>query len=183
MPGKMRMTAREIVAAVLALLSPVLYFIFSETSLGARYQTMAGHGLLLITLPIGFVLVWLIERRPPSGGRRPTPIWARLLLGTATGLLLATALVVINSLSARDIQQTPGTSLGTSLESGALAGHAAIRLADGRTIHLLNVFCGVHGSPVTVSHARGFLGLDRLLACNLPSVRPPQADSRENEAK
>ena len=76
-----RMTAREIVAAVLIMLSPAVYWTFSETSLGAPHQMAAGHGLLLITLPIGLALVWLIERRPPTGGRQPTPIWARLLLG------------------------------------------------------------------------------------------------------
>jgi hypothetical protein len=177
------MTAREIVAAVLVLLAPVVYFTFSETSLGARYQTMAGHGLLLITLPVGFVLVWLIERRPPTGGRQPTPVWARLLLGAATGLLLTTTLAIVNSLSVHDIQELPGTSLGTSVESGAMAGHAAIRLEDGRTIHLLNAFCGVNGSPVTVAHAKGLLGLDRLLGCNLPSVRPPQSGLPETTPK
>src|SRR5437899_3612636 len=178
-----RMAARETVAAVLVLLSPVVYFIFSETSLGARYQTMAGHGLLLITLPVGFVLVWLIERRPPAGGRQPTPVWTRLLLGAATGFLLTTALVIVNSLSAHDTQELPGTSLGTSLESGAMASHAAITLADGRTIHMLNAFCGVNGSPVTVSRAKCLLGLDRLLGCNLPSMRPSPADSLEDIVK
>jgi len=176
MVWKPRMNVREIVAAVLVLLSPVVYFAFSETSLGARYQTMAGHGLLLIALPVGFVLVWLIERRPPTGGRQPTPVGARLLLGAAAGLLLATALVIVNSFAVHDIQELPGTSMGTGVESGAMAGHAAIRLKDGRTIHLLNVFCGVNGSPVTVAHAKGLLGLDRLLRCNLPSVRPFPTD-------
>ena len=177
------MTAREIIAAVLVVLSPAVYFTFSETSLGVPYQTAAGHGLLLITLPIGLALVWLIERRQPSGGQQPTPVWARLLLGAATGLLLATALVIVNSLSARDIQDLPGTSLGTSLESGGAAGHAMIRLEDGRTIHLLNAFCGVNDSPVTVTHAKGLLGLDRLLRCNLPQMRPPQAGSPETKPK
>lgn len=183
MARKSLMTVLEIVAAVLVLLSPVVYFTFSETSLAARYQTMAGHGLLLITLPIGLALVWFIERRPPTGERQPTPVWARLLLGAATGLLLTTALVIVNSLSARDIQELPGTSLGTSLESDAMASHAAITLADGRTVHLLNAFCGVNGSPVTVSHAKGLLGLDRLLGCNLPSVRPSPTDSPEDTVK
>ncbi len=61
-----RTYTREIIASLLALLAPALYFIFTETSNAAPYQTMAGHGLLLITLPAGLVLVWLIERRPPS---------------------------------------------------------------------------------------------------------------------
>jgi hypothetical protein len=174
-----RMTAREIITAVLVLLSPVVYWIFSETSLGAPYQTTAGHGLLLITLPIGLALVWLIERRPPTDGRQPTPVWMRLLLGAATGLLLATALTIMNSLASHDIQELPGTSLGTSLESGAAAGHSEIRLKDGRTIHLLNTFCGVHGAPTTVLQAEGLLGLDRLLNCRLPSLRLPQAVSPE----
>lgn len=173
MGWKPRVTAREIVATVLVVLSPVVYFTFSETPLGAPYQTAAGHGLLLITLPVGLALIWLIERRPPPEGRQPTSIWARLLLGAATGLLLTTALAIVNSLSVSDIQELAGTSLGTSLESGAIAGHAAVKLGNGRTIHLLNAFCGVNGSPVVVFHAKGLLGLDRLLACNIPSVRPP----------
>ncbi len=177
------MAAREIIAAVLVLLSPVVYLAFSETSLGARYQTMAGHGLLLITLPVGFVLVWLIERRPPTDGRQPTPVWVRLLLGAATGLLLTTTLAIGNSFSVYDIQELPGTSLGTSVESGAMAGHAAIKLADGRTIHMLNAFCGVNGAPVTVAHAKGLLGLERLLGCNLPSARPSPTDLLEDTVK
>ena len=170
MAWKPRMTAREIVAAALVMLSPATYLTFSETSLGVPYQTSAGHGLLLITLPIGVVVIWLIERR------QPTPVWARLLLGAATGFLLTTALVILNSFSIHDIQDLRGTSLGTSLESGAAAGHAAVRLEDGRTLHLLNVFCGVSGSPVTVTHTKGLLGLDRLLACRLPSMRPSQSE-------
>lgn len=177
MVWKPRMTAREIVAAALVALSPAAYFAFSETSLGVPYQTTAGHGLLLITLPIGLVLVWLSERR------QLTPVWARLLLGAAVGLLLATALTTINSLSAGNIRKLAGTSLGTSLESGGAAGQAAVRLADGRTIRLLNAFCGVSGSPVTVTHADGLLGLDRFLGCNLPQMRPPQADAQEATPK
>lgn len=177
MVPKTRVTAREIIAAVLAVLSPAVYFTFSETPLGVPYQTAAGHGLLLITLPIGLVLVWLIERK------QPTSAWARLLLGAATGLLLTTALAIVNSLSGSDIQELAGTSLGTSLESGAAAGHAVIRLDDGRTIHLLNAFCGVSGSPVTVTHTNGLLGLDRFLRCNLPQMRPPQAGFPETKSK
>lgn len=175
MVWKPRMTAREIIAAALAVLSPAVYWTFSETSMGMSYQTAAGHGLLLITLPIGLALVWLIERRPPPGGQQPTSIRARLLLGAATGLLLTTAIALVNSLSVSDIQELAGTSLGTGLESGSIAGHAAIRLKDGRTIHLLNAFCGVNDSPVTVFHATGLLGLDRFLTCRMPSVRPPQS--------
>ena len=179
MAWKPRLTAREIVAAALAVLSPAVYFTFSETPLGAPYQTAAGHGLLLITLPIGLVLIWLIEQRP-AGGRRPSPVWVRLLLGAAAGLLLATTLATVNSLSVGDIQEITGTSLGTGLESGSISGHVAIRLKDGRTIHLLNAFCGVNDSPVTVFHTKGLLGLDRLLACDVPSVRPPEADLPKN---
>ena len=181
MVWKLRMTAREVIAAALVVLSPAIYFTFSETPLGAPYQTAAGHGLLLITLPVGLVLIWLIERRPPTGGRQPTSVRVRLLLGAATGLLLATTLATVNSLSVRDIQELAGTSLGTSLESGSFSGHAAVRLKDGRTIHLLNAFCGVNDSPVTVFHAKGLLGLDRLLACDVPSVRPPEADLQGNK--
>ena len=171
------MTAREIVAALLVALAPVVYFIFSETAQGVPYQTAAGHGLLLITLPVGLVLVWLSERR------QPTSVWARLLLGMATGCLLATALAIVNSLSTGDSRELPGTSLGTSLESGSLAGHAVIRLEDGRTLYLLGAFCGVSGSPVTVTHSTGLLGLDRLLRCNLPQVRPPQAGLPDTRPK
>ncbi|TAL11886.1 MAG: hypothetical protein EPO02_03230 [Nitrospirae bacterium] len=183
MVWKPRMAVREIIAAVLVMLAPAVYWIFSETSLGVPYQTAAGHALLLITLPVGLVLIWLIERRPPTGERPPTSVWARLLLGAAAGLLLATALAIINGRSAGDSRELSGTSLGTSLESGAVAGHAVIRLEDGRTIHLLNAFCGVSGSPVTVTHAKGLLGLDRLLRCNLPQMRPPQAGLPETEPK
>jgi hypothetical protein len=169
-----RVIAREIVAAALAVLSPAVYWTFSETSMGIPYQTAAGHGLLLITLPIGLALIWLIEQRP-TGGRQPSPVWVRLLLGAAAGLLLATTLATVNSLSASDIQELAGTSLGTGLESGLAHGHAAIRLEDGRTVHLLNAFCGVNGSPVTVFHATGLLGLDRFLTCRMSSMRPPQS--------
>ena len=178
-----RMTAREIVAAVLVVLAPAVYFTFSETSRGVPYQTAPGHGLLLITLPVGLVLVWLIEQRQPTGGRPPTSVWARLVLGAAAGFLLATALAIVNSLSAGDSRELAGISLGTGLESGAAAGHAVIRLEDGRTIHLLNAFCGVSGSPVTVTHAKGLLGLDRLLRCNLPQMRPPQAGLSETQPR
>ena len=182
MGWNLRMTAREIIAAALAVLSPAVYWTFSETSMGIPYQTAAGHGLLLITLPMGLALVWLIERRP-TGGRQPSPVWARLLLGAATGLLLTTALAIVNSRSVGDIQELAGTSLGTGLESGSLSGHAAIRLKDGRTIHLLNTFCGVNGSPVTIFHATGLLGLDRFLTCRMPSVRPPQSGLPETTLK
>jgi hypothetical protein len=183
MAVKPRMTAREIIAAVLVVLSPAVYWTFSETSRGMPYQTAAGHGLLLITLPIGLMLIWLIERRQPPDGRQPTSVGTRLLLGAAAGFLLTTALTVMNSLAAHDMQELLGTSLGTSLESGVAAGHAAIRLEDGRTIHLLNAFCGVHGAPITVLQAKGLLGLDRLLSCRMPSIRPPQAASPENKPK
>lgn len=167
----------EIIAALLVLLAPALYIIFTETSKAAPYQTAAGHGLLLITLPIGLVLVWLIERRPSSQAQRPTPVWARLLLGSATGLLLATTIPIVNALTLRDVAELPGTSLGTSLESDSLTSHAVVELTDGRMVHLLNAFCGVRGSPVTVSVAKGLLGLERLMTCTLPSMRPPKTDS------
>src|SRR2546425_9830498 len=80
-----RLNVREIGAAVMFLLSPVLYFIFSETPKAALYQTTAEHGLLLITVPAGLVLVWLAERPPPAQGQQPTPVLGRLLLGGATG--------------------------------------------------------------------------------------------------
>src|SRR5260370_9688014 len=86
-----RVNVREISAAALFLLSPVLYFIFSETSKAAPYQTTAGHGLLLITVPTGLALVWLTERRLPPQGQHPIPPWAPLLLEGATRLLLPAA--------------------------------------------------------------------------------------------
>src|SRR5436853_6568880 len=92
-----RLNVREIGAAVMFLLSPVLYFIFSETPKAALYQTTAEHGLLLITVPVGPVLIWLAERRPPPQRQQPTPLWARLLLGAATGLLLSVALLLLNA--------------------------------------------------------------------------------------
>jgi len=183
MATHIRTYIREIIASLLALIAPALYFIFTETSHAAPYQTAAGHGLLLITLPAGLVLVWLIERRPPSQKRRPTPVWARLLLGGATGLLLATAMLIVNALTLRDVTELPGTSLGTSPEPGPIASHAVVELKDGRTVHLLNAFCGVNGSPVTVSVAKGFLGLERLVTCTLPSIRPPKTDSSKERTK
>src|SRR3989442_3549870 len=86
-----RLNVREIGAAVMFLLSPVLYFIFSETPKAALYQTTAEHGLLLITVPAGLVLVWLAPRRPPAQGQPPTPVLARLLLAGATALPLPVA--------------------------------------------------------------------------------------------
>jgi len=171
------MTPREIVAALLALTAPIVYTVFFETATGAPYQTTAGHGLLLIALPIGFVSVWLLERRPPPQGQRPAPVWARLLLGGAAGLLLATALLIVNALSANTVKEIPGTSLGTGSESGAVAGYAVVRLDDGRTIRLRNAFCGVTGSRVTVPLVRGLLGFDRVVTCTLESLRPTEEDA------
>src|SRR5256885_17211790 len=82
-----RLNVREIGAAVMFLLSPVLYFIFSETPKAALYQTTAEHGLLLITVPAGLVLVWLAERPPPAQGPQPTPARASPLLRGAAGPL------------------------------------------------------------------------------------------------
>jgi hypothetical protein len=178
-----RAYTREIIASLLALLAPALYFIFTETSKAPPYQITAGHGLLLITLPVGLVLVWLIERRPSSQVRQPTPVWARLLLGGATGLLLATAMLIVNAFTLRDVTELPGTSLGTRPEPGLIASHAVVELKDGRTVHLLNAFCGVTGSPVTVSFAKGLLGLERLVSCTLPSMRPPKTESPKNGTK
>jgi hypothetical protein len=183
MMTNIRAYTREITAALLALLAPALYFIFTETSNAAPYQTTAGHGLLLITLPAGLVLVWLIERRPSSHARRLTPVWARLLLGGATGLLLAIAIPIVNALTLRDVTELPGTSLGTSPEPGPIASHAVVELKDGRRVHLLNAFCGVNGSPVTVSFAKGLLGLERLVSCTLPSMRPSKTDSSKEGTK
>src|SRR5438270_139326 len=111
-----RVNVREISAAVLFLLAPVFYFIFSETPKAAPYQTTAEHGLLLITVPAGLVLVWLTERLPLARSQQPMPVWARLLLGGATGLLLTVAVLFLNATALGDIQELPGTSLGTSQE-------------------------------------------------------------------
>src|SRR5256885_14739057 len=91
-----RVNVREISAAVLFLLAPVLYFIFSETPKAAPYQTTAEHGLLLITIPAGLALVWLTERRLPAEGQPPTPVWARLLLGGAAGRPLTAAALFLH---------------------------------------------------------------------------------------
>src|SRR5256885_15112584 len=98
-----RLNVREIGAAVMFLLSPVLYFIFSETPKAALYQTTAEHGLLLITVPVGLVLVWLAERRPPAQGQQPTPVWARLLPGGATGVVAPVWVLVLKATALRDI--------------------------------------------------------------------------------
>ncbi len=178
-----RVNVREISAAVLFLLSPVLYFIFSETPQAAPYQTTAEHGLLLITVPAGLALVWLTERRPPAQGQQPTPVWARLLLGGATGLLLTVAVLFLNATALRDVQELPGTSLGTSQEPIVMGSHAFVRLDDGRTVHLRNAFCGVNGGRVTVFMGQGLLGLDRALACALASERPKSTESPEEPSK
>jgi len=176
-----RLNVREISAAVMFLLSPVLYFIFSETPKAALYQTTAEHGLLLITVPVGLVLVWLAERRPPPQGQQPTPVWARLLLGGATGLLLTVAVLFLNATTLRNVQELPGTSLGTRQKPVMMGSHAFVRLDAGRTVHLRNAFCGVNGARVTVFIGRGLLGLDRVLACTLASERPKSNESSSKE--
>ena len=177
------MTARDIVAALLTLIAPILYVIFFETATGAPYQTMAGHSLLLIALPIGFVSVWLLEQRPPSSGQRPTPVWARLLLGGAAGLLLAVALLIVNALGMSHIQEVPAISLGTRGGLGVGANQAVIRLDDGRTVRLWNAFCGIKGSRITVPIARGLLGFDRVVTCALENLRPTEEDAPKRPAK
>ncbi len=177
-----RVDVREISAAALFLLSPVLYFIFSETSKAAPYQTTAGHGLLLITVPAGLALVWITERRLPAQGQQPMPAWARLLLGGATGLLLAVAVLFLNATALRDVQELPGTSLGASQEPAVMGSHVFVRLDPGRTVHLRNAFCGVNGARVTVFIGQGLLGLDRVLGCALVSERPKSNDPSEGTA-
>ena len=171
------MIARDIVAALLTLIAPILYVIFFETATGAPYQTMAGHSLLLIALPIGFVSVWLLEQRPPAPGRRPTPVWARLLLGGAAGLLLAVALLIVNALGVGHLQEVPAISLGAKGGLGLGVNQSVIRLDDGRTVRLWNAFCGVNGSRITVPIARGLLGFDRVVTCTLENVRPSEEDA------
>jgi hypothetical protein len=167
-----RVNVREISAAVLFLLAPVLYFIFSETPKAAPYQTTAEHGLLLITVPAGLVLVWFTERRLLARSQQPTPVWALLLFGGATGLLLAVAVLFLNATALRDVQELPGTSLGTSQEPVVMGSHALVQVDAGRTVHLRNAFCGVNGARVTVLVGQGLLGLERVLACVLASERP-----------
>jgi hypothetical protein len=174
-----RVNVREISAAVLFLLAPVLYFIFSETPKAAPYQTTAEHGLLLITVPAGLVLVWFTERRLLARSQQPTPVWALLLFGGATGLLLAVAVLFLNATALRDVQELPGTSLGTSQEPVVMGSHALVHLDAGRTVHLRNAFCGVNGARVAVLIGQGLLGLERVLACALASERPKSDESSE----
>jgi hypothetical protein len=172
-----RVNVREISAAVLFLLAPVLYFIFSETPNAAPYQTTAEHGLLLITVPAGLVLVWLTERLPLAPSQQPMPAWALLLLGGATGFLLTVAVLFLNATALRDVQELPGTSLGTSQEPAVMGSHAFVQLDAGRMVHLRNAFCGVDGARVTVMIGQGLLGLDRVLGCALTSERPKSNES------
>jgi hypothetical protein len=174
-----RVNIREISAAILFLVSPVLYFFFSETWQAAPYQTTAGHGLLLITIPTGLMLVWLTERRLPARRQQPTPVWARVLLGGATGLLLTLAVLFLNATALRNVQELPGTSLGTSQEPVGMGSHAVVRLDVGQTVHLWNAFCGITGARVTVFIGQGLLGLDRVLDCALESERPTSSEPSE----
>ena len=172
-----RVNVREISAAVLFLLAPVFYFIFSETPKAAPYQTTAEHGLLLITVPAGLVLVWLTELLPLARSQQPMPVWARLLLGGATGLLLTVAVLFLNATALGDIQELPGTSLGTRQIPVVMGSHAFVQLDAGRMVHLRNAFCGVNGARVTVLIGQGLLGLDRVLGCALTSERPKNNES------
>src|SRR2546428_6729684 len=104
-----RLNVREIGAAVMFLLSPVLYFIFSETPKAALYQTTAEHGLLLITVPAGLVLVWLAERRPPAQGQQPPPVWAPPLLGGAPGPRPTVSVLLPNPPPFRRARTPPAT--------------------------------------------------------------------------
>jgi hypothetical protein len=176
MVKRLRMTAREIAAVFLTILAPIVYVVFFETSVGTSFQTSAGHILILFALPVGMVSVWFLERRPPPAGQRPTPVWVRLVVGAAAGLLLATAVLAANALSLRDVRTVPATSLGTRLPVGFLSGRAVVRLDDGRKLRLLNAFCGVNEAKVTVSIARGLLGLERVLACIMPVTVPPKTE-------
>jgi len=89
---------------------------------------------------------------------------------------LATAVLAANALYLRDVREVPATSLGTRLPVGFLSGRALVRLNDGRKLRLLNAFCGVNEAKVTVSIARGLLGLERVLACILPVTIPPKSE-------
>ena len=178
-----RVNVREISATALFLIAPALYLIFSETPQAAPYQTTADHSLLLITIPAGLVLVWLTERRPPAQSQQLMPVWARLLLGGATGLLLTIAVLFLNATALRDVQELPGTSLGTSQKPVLMSSHAFVRLDAGRTVHLRNAFCGVNGARVTVFIGQGLLGLDRVLACALASERPKSSESSGGAAQ
>lgn len=175
---RLGITGREIAAVLLTILSPIVYFIFFETSMGMAYQTSAGHLLVLFALPVGLVLVWFMERRRPPAGQRPTPVWARLVMGAAMGLLLATAVQAANALYLGEVREVPATSLGNRPAVGFLSGRAVVRLDDGQRLRLLNAFCGVNEAKITVSMARGLLGLDRVLACILPVTIPPKTDDQ-----
>src|SRR5207245_11709717 len=98
-----------------------------------------------------------------SAGQQPMPAWARLLLGGATGLLLAVAVLFLNATALRDVQELPGTSLGTSQEPAVMGSHAFVRLDPGRTVHLRNAFCGVNGARVTVFIGQWLWGPDGVI--------------------
>jgi hypothetical protein len=166
-----RLPLLDIVAILLALSAPVLYVLFFETSTGEPYRTTAEHGLLLITLPLGFVSVWLLERRATLQGRPPSPVWMRLLLGGAAGLLLAAALVVVNALALVQVRQVPATSIGAP--AGSARGPAAVRMENGGIVRFTNAFCGVKNSKVNVLIGRGLLGIDRIVGCEIP-FSPPE---------
>src|SRR5438309_4079237 len=172
-----RVNVREISATVRFLLAPVFYFIFSETPKAAPYKPPAEHGLPLTTVPAGLVLVWLTERLPLARSQQPMPVWARLLLGGATGLLLTVAVLFLNATALGDIQELPGTSLGTRQIPVVMGSHAFVQLDAGRMVHLRNAFCGVNGARVTVLIGQGLLGLDRVLGCALTSERPKSNES------
>src|SRR2546430_15044249 len=81
-----RLNVREIGAAVMFLLSPGLYFIFSETPKAALYQTTAEHGLVLITVPVGLLLGLLARRPPPAPGAQAKAAFGFPPRGRGAGL-------------------------------------------------------------------------------------------------
>lgn len=170
------------IAAILAVSAPIVHFLSFHSSLAAPFRTSADHGLLLITLPIGFISVWLLERRPSPQGQPPSPIWARLLLGGAAGLLLASALVVLNALGLANIRQIPATSLGSVAEPGMAGGHAEVRLEDGQILRFPNAFCGVKNSKVNALVGKGLLGLERIVGCEVP-FSPPEGTAPKKSVR
>lgn len=164
----------NILAALLIMAAPIVYFLCFHTSRGAPFRTSAGPSLLLFTLPLGFILVWLGERRPGPHSQQSSPVWLRLLLGGAAGLLLATALVVINALGLAEVRQIPATSLGSAPDARLAGGLAQLRLDDGQIVRFPNAFCGVTNSKVRVLVGKGLLGLERIVGCEVP-FSPPEA--------
>jgi hypothetical protein len=161
----------NVLAAILVISALIVYYLSFHAPWGAPFRTSAGPSLLLYTVPLGVVLVWLLERRTGPRSQPSSPVWLRLLLGGAAGLLLATALVVINALGLAEVRPIPATSLGSV--PGLTGGMAQLRLEEGQIVRFPNAFCGVTNSKVRVLVGKGLFGLERLVGCEVP-FSPPE---------